>query len=228
MNNAILGGICADNSTVRAIVDLLSERTKNSNLNGLKRIQVLLKHRGVVVSWGDLIAAFRLLQEAGCGVFVKGSKGKKSRFIWAVHTTLLADYASDVVGEQDSSDEDEDEEEGDAEGDDADCEDEEDEEEWGVPLLHHLFVLRENLTLALKLPVDLTQVEADRLAQFADSLSYVDPYGDDEEQDLSDDEITHYYRLRPAHCVTLELPESMTNREATRLAQFIRVLALLD
>ncbi len=126
MNNAILGGICADNSTVRAIVDLLSERTKNAKLNGLKRIQVLLKHRGVVVNWGDLIAAFRLLQEAGCGIFVKGSKGKKSRFIWAVHTTMLADYASDAVGEQNSSDEDEDEEEG--EGDDADCEDEEDEE----------------------------------------------------------------------------------------------------
>ena len=229
MNKAKLADLYASNPTVRAILDHFSERTNNSKVNLVKRIQFLLKREGIVVSWGDMIAAFRLLQEAGCGTFVKGSKGYSSRFYWSVKSTQAAAYALDVVGEQDDEEEDEEEDEEDDEEDDEE-EDGEEEEEYlldpHAPSIRHSFVLRLDWKMFLYLPPNLTQIEANRLAQFAESLSFADPYGDEEDEDegYDDDEIIHRYVLRTPFHSTLRLPANLTPREATRLAEFIRVL----
>jgi hypothetical protein len=232
MNKAKLADIYEGNSTVSAILDIFAERTYNSKVSLIKRIHFLLRQRGIVVSSGDLIAAFRLLQEAGCGIFVKGSRGYSSRFEWAVKTTLAAAQARETAGEQDEEDEEEDE--------DADEEDEEDEEEYeldgyeddedeiGVHMIGHSFVLRPDLRIVLRLPATLNETEADRLAQFAESLSFTDPFEGDEDEDedeeYDDEEIKHSYVLRPVQRITLRLPADLTPREAIRIAKFIRAL----
>lgn len=227
MNKAKLADFYESNTTVRAILDMLAERTNNSKVHLVKRIQFLLKRRGIAASWGDIIAALRLLQEAGCGTFVKGSKGYSSRFYWAVKSTQAASYAIDVVGGQDEDEEEEEEEE---EGDEEEKEDGEDADEYlldpDAPSIRHSFVLRIDWKIFLHLPADLTQTEANRLAQFAESLSFTDPYEDEEDEDegYDDDEIMHSYVLRPPYRATLRLPADLTPREATRLAEFIRVL----
>jgi len=239
MNKAKLADLYESNSTIRAILDMLAERANNSKISFAKRIHFLLKKRGVVVTYRELIAAFRLLQEAGCGIFVRGSKGYSSRFDWAVKTTLVAYHAGDAIGEQaeqeeeDEEDEEEEENEEDEEDEDED-EDEEDEEEDDddeddeseARAIRHSFVLRLDLRISLYLPASLNQTEANRLAQFADSLSFTDPFEseEDEDEEYDDEEIKHSYVLRPGQRVTLRLPADLTLRESTRLAEFIRAL----
>ncbi|MBD8531699.1 MULTISPECIES: hypothetical protein [unclassified Massilia] len=225
MNRAKLADLYESNPTVRAILDMLGERTNNSKVSFAKRIHFLLKQRGIVVKYGELIAAFRLLQEAGCGIFVRGSKGYSSRFDWAVKTTLVADFARDAMGEEEDDENDEEDDE-----EDGEDEDEEDDRDLTVKLatrtVCHSFLLRLDLRIPLRLPPSLNQTEADRLAQFVESLSFTDPFEDEEDEgeEYDDEEIEHSYVLRPAERVTLELPADLTPREAIRLAQFIRAL----
>lgn len=236
MNKAKLVDIYEGNATVRAILDTLAERTNNSKMHLVKRIQFLLKRRGIVASWREVIAAMRLLQEAGCGTFVKGSRGTSSRFYWAVKSTQAASYATDVVGRLDDEEEEEEEEddEEEEEGDEEEIEDGEDADEYlldpDAPSIRHSFMLRMDWKLFLHLPANLTQTEANRLAQFAESLSFTDPYVDEEDEDegYDDDEIMHSYVLRPPYRATLRLPADLTPREATRLAEFIRVLSCTE
>lgn len=232
INNAKLADLYAHNPAVRAILEHFAQRVNNSNMNLVKRIQVLLKGKGVVFSWREFIAAFRLLQEAGCGTFVKGSRGYSSRFYWEVKSRQALSHALEASDEQDDE---EDEEEEDSEEDDEDFEEDgavEDELllDPDVISIRHSFVLRVDLKVFLQLPPNLTRNEANRLAQFTETLSFADPYGDepDEAYEYDDDEIMHTYELRQLLRVTLRLPENLTPHEASRLADFIRVLSFAE
>lgn len=231
MNKAKLADLYANNPAVEAILDLLADRKYNTKLSLVKRIQFLLKQKGILLGWGELIAAFRLLQEAGCGTFIRGSRGYSSRFEWAIKTTMAAEHASDAAEEQDEDqdEEDDEEDEDEYELEDDDDEDEDDDDTVTDTLLHS-FVLRPALRIELRLPASLTQTEADRLGQFVESLSFTDPFGDDEDEEdeeYDDEEIRHSYVLRPANRVALRLPADLTPREANRVAAFIRALPFI-
>ena len=141
---------------VRAICDHMAERAKNQKSTTLHRIIHHLNSDGYDVKRPGVIAAFRHLQEAGCGRYVQGSHGYKSRFDWSVKSMLV----------RDTVDGDESIESVEEIGDDF--------EEYESDMIEHTFILRPDLTVVLELPEDLTPREAQRFSQFVDSLSFGD------------------------------------------------------
>ena len=139
---------------VCAICDHMAERAKNQKSTKLHRMIHHLNREGYYFNRSAVIAAFRQLQEADCGRYVKGSHGHKSRFDWSVKSMLL----------QDAVDGDESVESVEEIGDDF--------EEYESDMIEHTYILRPDLTVVLELPEDITPREAQRFSQFVDSLSF--------------------------------------------------------
>ena len=142
-------------AAVRAICDHTAERAKNQNETALHRIMHYLEYEGEDYKRSDLIAAFRLLEEAECGRYVEGRHGWKSRFVWAVKSKLVSGAAEGTQSKAelvapDSPEDDALEEE----------------------MIEHTYILRPDLSISIDLPVDLSRNEAERLAQFIGSLSF--------------------------------------------------------
>ncbi len=154
MNLDMLKSIYEGNEAVRAICDHMAERSKNQNETKLHRILFHLEQDGYDFKRSDLIGAFRQLEEAGCGRYVEGRHGWKSRFVWAVKSMLVTDAATGVAPEEDIE------------------EDADDAENAESEMIEHSYVLRQDLTVTFELPADLTRKEASRLSQFVDSLSF--------------------------------------------------------
>ena len=101
------------------------------------------------------IEFFRRLEKLGFGQFRVGRRKKPTRFIWG---TALTEVAAAAIGQTPRE---------------AIAEQPHDNggPRAGVPkLVAHSYVLRENLTLRLELPVDLTASEAKRLGTFIQTL----------------------------------------------------------
>lgn len=145
------------NHAVKAICDHLASRDRNQNETKLHRILLHLEQDGVDFSRAEVISAFRALEMADCGKYVEGRHGWKSRFVWSVNSKHLAA----VAGGADAAEAVEEETET-HEGDS------------GSELVEHTYWLRPDLSVAIELPADLTQREANRLSQFIDSLSFED------------------------------------------------------
>jgi hypothetical protein len=144
----------AQNKVVQAICDHLSKREKNQNETKLHRMLQHLGNDGHEVKKSAVIAAFRELEEAGCGQYVEGRHGWPSRFVWSVKTLHVSAAArGDHALEQDLED-------NDAEDD--------------PELLEHSFNLRPGVVVTMELPADLTKGEASRLAAFIQTLPFDD------------------------------------------------------
>lgn len=144
------------NKTVQAICDHMAAREKNQTETKLRRIQWHLASDGFDLKKGEIIAAFRALEDFGCGRYVEGRHSWPSRFVWAVPSlhvsaaakgqqTLERDASSDESPRQSS-----------------------DEEE----LIEHSFVLRPDVVVSVELPSDLSKSEATRLASFIQALPF--------------------------------------------------------
>lgn len=142
-------------AAVRAICDHMADRAKNQNETALHRIMHYLEQEGEDHKRSDLIAAFRLLEEAECGRYVEGRHGWKSRFIWSVKSKLVSGVAQGtqtkaaLVADDSPGDED-----------------------FAEEMIEHTYMLRPDLSISIDLPVDLSRNEAERLAQFMGSLSF--------------------------------------------------------
>lgn len=141
------------NEAAKAICDHMAARTRNQNETTLDRIIGHLSAADKEFKRSDLIAAFRRLQEVGCGQYVEGRHGWKSRFVWSVKSKHVASAA---LGNDEGSLNDEDEI----------TEVVEDE------IIEHTYILRPDFLVSIDLPVDLSRHEAQRLSQFIDSLSF--------------------------------------------------------
>ncbi|MEZ6056206.1 MAG: hypothetical protein R3C01_05835 [Planctomycetaceae bacterium] len=152
-----------DNEEVAAICDEMSGRQNNQAETKLKSFLSLLnRDRETPIKRWKIIAAFRLLEEVGCGRYVEGRHGHPSRFAWNPEYKSLA-IARAALGEAlVTVDQTEELVEGElsVEGDDS--------------LLEHYFNLRADYQLELSLPIDLTISEAERLAAFIRSLPLED------------------------------------------------------
>lgn len=108
------------------------------------------------VTRAEAVAVLRELEADGAGTFIVGRKGHASRFKWYVGMTKVgalvrmqkeaSDLPSVKLGTEVAT--------------------------WPVPLLEHHFRLRENLAIAVKLPADLTHIEAVRLMEWIKSLPF--------------------------------------------------------
>lgn len=143
------------NIAVKTICDHMADRSKNQNETSLHRILYYFEQDGTDFKRSEVIAAFRLLEDAECGKYVEGRHGWKSRFVWSVKSKLVSGaalgtetrtalVADDAPNEQTADDE----------------------------MIEHTYVLRADLAISIELPADLSRNEAQRLSQFIDSLSF--------------------------------------------------------
>ncbi|OOV86158.1 hypothetical protein [Oceanospirillum linum] len=151
MNREYLQSIYDSSEAVQAICDQMASRERNQNETLLHRMIYHLECDGYDFKKSEVIAAFRSLESAECGKYVEGRRGWKSRFVWAVKSSKIAEVASGEADEDDIADE-----------PDIDANE----------MIEHSYVLRPDLTVTLELPSDLTKSEAYRLSQFVDSLSF--------------------------------------------------------
>jgi len=145
----------ARNPVVKAICDHFAGRSKNQNETALHRMLVHLESDGHDFRRQDVIGAFRALEQAGCGRYVEGRHGWKSRFVWSVKSLLVSDASRGT--ESTTS---------------LEAEDDLDEVLVEDDLIEHTFWLRPDLSITIELPVDLTPHEAYRLSQFVSALSF--------------------------------------------------------
>ncbi|MFZ1050040.1 MAG: hypothetical protein WBP65_13890 [Candidatus Sulfotelmatobacter sp.] len=107
----------------------------------------------------QIIRFFRKLEQLGCGWLIEGRRGKKTRFSWSAG---LVDVSHAAMGQDVKI--------GPAPG----LQDSEAEDDVGNPrqvsLAEHPYLLRKDLQVRLRLPEDLTRIEAGRLAAFIQTL----------------------------------------------------------
>lgn len=157
-------------SVYRAVFGWLAERDENPTET---RVDMAVKALGPKLTYRDLVAFFKKLENAGVGRFIVGRRGGRSRFEWtytaeSVGKAALGESKKLVALHQMGS-----EEPGDFEGftdeRDGEPEGEEDENE-GEGLLRTEYLLRPDLRLPVVVPVDMTEGEANRLADFIRTL----------------------------------------------------------
>jgi hypothetical protein len=147
-----LKSLYQDNATARLILDEAARRQRSQSETKVDRIISLLAAQGHEISRGDIIGAFRSLEDLGAGQFMTGRRGLPSRFVWSVGMVSVGKAAA---------------------GEPQDIEEipaEELEEAASSDVLVHSFHLRTNLQITLELPADLSGAEADRLANFVKTL----------------------------------------------------------
>jgi hypothetical protein len=142
----------------RAALEYFAQRQKNSRVTTVDRLQGALEQGGHDVARSDIVEFFRGLDEAGCGSFVVGRKGKLSRFEWDVGLTEVGRSAKGESVEPEPI--------GSVEADDE----AEEETDGGDGLREHRFWLRADLEIRMHLPRDLASAEASRLSEFIRTL----------------------------------------------------------
>jgi biotin operon repressor len=77
------------NSNAQRLFDLNAQRERDASTTSLDVIS-----RKLDVSRGDAVALARMLEEAGCGNFIVGRRGSKSRFEWGYSCIGLGKVAA--------------------------------------------------------------------------------------------------------------------------------------
>ena len=152
----LLRGFYGESELSRAFFEILARRKNDTRVTKVDRILGLLLNDGARVVRQDVVRLMQRLSEMGLGKFVVGRHSKPSRFEWQTSALDAARAASGESNEIDLSAPPVSE----AEQDDSGEED----------MLEHRFHLRPDFNLTMELPVDLTPVEAERLAAFIKTL----------------------------------------------------------
>ncbi len=145
----------SNDGAARALLDHLAGRERNRAVTPVDRLLINVAREGTELSRGDVIRVLRRLEEFGCGTFIPGRRGHKSRFKWDASFVSVGQVAA---GEADEFE--------DAPADDAGGDD--------VEMLEHGFQLRRDLPVNLELPADLSSSEAERLASFIRTLPFTE------------------------------------------------------
>jgi hypothetical protein len=76
----------------RALFEWCARRSRDATSTSLDVISYRLE-----ISRGDAVALARKLHDAGCGEFVVGRRGSKSRFVWAYSCIAIGQVASGEI-----------------------------------------------------------------------------------------------------------------------------------
>ena len=77
------------NPAAQALFDRLAARERDATSTSIDRLSKVIG-----ISRGEAVALARALEQAGCGEFVVGRRGQKSRFRWAFSCISLGQVAS--------------------------------------------------------------------------------------------------------------------------------------
>ena len=148
----------------REILNHLSEG-QSKRVTSVKRLERRLSRKGSQVDRPEIVRFFQRLHEIGLGEFASGEDGRRPRFLWGFPNAQLAQIANgeawtlepmtDAVPEE--------EEGGDEESAETNA---------NGSAIKHVFRLRENFSVKIRLPADLTANEAFRLADFIKTLPF--------------------------------------------------------
>lgn len=143
----------------KAAFNYFAAREKNSAETKVERMLQVLSQGGLNdVGRNGIVDFFRELEEAKCGKFVSGRRGHASRFAWSVS---LVDVGQAASGEAETVSPLTEDEKHDAQVEEAQVDD-----------IEHIFNVRENSKLVLRLPKNLTSSEAARIADFVKTLPF--------------------------------------------------------
>ncbi|WP_371324085.1 hypothetical protein VX159_00725 [Dechloromonas sp. ZY10] len=155
MNISALESAYQTNQVAQAICDHMANRDKNQTETKLHRMLTHLQNDGFDFKRGDVIGAFRLLENVGCGKYVEGRHGWPSRFVWMTKSLLVSSAAK---GQEPPIHE-----------ATPDCDNDSAED---IEFIEHSFVLRPDIPISFELPADLTEYEASRIAAFIKTLPF--------------------------------------------------------
>ena len=93
--------IAAQNVVTAALISHLAKRTNDSKTTTADLLTTLKKPDGSTILRGDAILTLKSLAEAGCGVFLAGRRGQKTRLEWEVSAlqtsqSLLTNGRTDI------------------------------------------------------------------------------------------------------------------------------------
>lgn len=159
IDSTSLRKLYAASRSAKAAFDHFAQRQNNSAQTTIDRLQAALRASGQDVSRRDIVDLFKALEEAGCGTFKIGRRGKPSRFEWSVG---LTDVGRSAAGEHIKV-------EAITQAEQEDLDEDANSEE----MVEHRYRLRADLELCIPLPSDLTPSEAGRVADFVRTLPLV-------------------------------------------------------
>lgn len=136
----------------RVFLDHAAQRERDRAEMTVESAQAILRTMGLEVSRGEIIDLYQRFEALRCGKFIIGRRGKPSRFAWSVSIVSVGRAA---VGET---------------GDVAEIPETPAASDVAVEMLPHVFYLRSTLPVSIELPSDLTEREAERLANFIRAL----------------------------------------------------------
>jgi hypothetical protein len=149
-----LRNLYQSDKVARAFLDYAARRQRNAVETPVDRVRMNLRHEGCAASRKDTIELFRKLADIGCGEFVVGRRGRESRFLWSVGLVSVGRAAS-----------------GESEEIERITEDDSSDDETSDTLTHR-FHLRPDNTVEFDLPTNLTESEANRLADYIRTLPF--------------------------------------------------------
>jgi len=145
---------------------------ENKKVTSVKRVHRRLARRGSLIDREQVVQFLQTLHTIGVGELIAGEGVRRPRFVWGYPLLQLPRVASGEAWEleplQDSP------EHGDSEpaGDREDDDDILDDLHVRSATIKHVFRLREDFSVKMRLPADLTAGEAFRLADFIKTLPF--------------------------------------------------------
>jgi hypothetical protein len=163
VNQSELRAFYNSDALAKVILSHFARFENNMSTTTVDALLSRLSTEPIPISRAEVIKFFQRLEELGCGKFISGRKGHRSRFTWAVRLTDVARAAA-AAGQSVNI----------AAAPPADpaAELEEVEEAEQNNLLEHRFHLRKDLDVHFDLPGDLTAAEATRLSAFIQTLPF--------------------------------------------------------
>jgi hypothetical protein len=160
----------------REILNVFSDWKENKKVTSVKRVQRRLARKGSALARQEIVQIFEAFHSMGLGEFITGDGVARPRFVWGYPLLELPRVASGesweleplhddaiAVNGNDSPGEDRDE--------DADDDAPREARARGGSI-KHIFRLREDFSVKMRLPADLTAGEAFRLADFIKTLPF--------------------------------------------------------
>lgn len=142
--------------TAKIVLELFAQRSNKSKNITIDDLLPAVHKKSPVTTRNEVIAVFKQLADAGCGKFLAGRKGHKSRFEGMFS---LIEVGAAAIGGNVSLEEPTTQGLADSTADSA-----------STNLVQHQYRLRKDLELRIALPTDLSTGEAVRIADFIRTL----------------------------------------------------------
>lgn len=157
--------LCDSKPVASHIFDYLVSYQRSDYEILVEELQDYFHETGRTFARQDIIDIFKELEKFGCGEFVAGRRTKKSRFKARFPLNIIGQQADETEPSQESSQKSEYEEQ-------VSIAKQISQNNENITQIPHSFALRPNFHVELKLPINFTDSEAERLCKFIKTLPF--------------------------------------------------------